>query len=108
LAGGEIGSDPHFTITVRALPNGTLGSASRTSFGRLRRCGKKLSSERQQGGPSGVCEESELPDPDEASRQNVLDKAAQKLRRFQSHLLLLVAMRVIFPAEGDVFSIKRE
>ena len=76
LRGGEIGSDPHFTIAVRAMPSGTLGSAGRISFGRLRRCGEKLSGERQQGGPSGVCEKSELPDPDEASRQNVLDKAA--------------------------------
>ena len=58
--------------------------------------------------PAMVGDESELPDADEASRQNVLDKTAQKLRRFQSHLLLLVAMRVIFPAEGDALSIKRE
>jgi hypothetical protein len=27
---------------------------------------------------------------------------------FQGHLLLLVAMRVVFPAEGDALSIKRE
>ena len=56
-----------------------VGQAS----GRLRRCGEKLSGERQQGGPSGVREESELPDADEASRQNVLGKAAEELRRFQ-------------------------
>ena len=80
----------------------------RTSFGRLRRCGEELSGERQQGGPSGVREESELPDADEAPRQNVLGKAAEELRRFQSHLPLLVAMRVVFPAEGDVLSVKSE
>jgi hypothetical protein len=27
LAGGQVWSDPHLTIAVRAMPSGTLGSA---------------------------------------------------------------------------------
>ena len=37
----RLGPIRSFTIAVRALPSGTLGSAGRTSFGRLRRCGEK-------------------------------------------------------------------
>ena len=36
-----------------------------------------------------------MPDSNEAPRQNVLGKAAEELRRFQSHFLLLVAVRVV-------------
>ena len=105
---GEVVSDAHFAIAVRALPSGTLGRVGRTSSGRLRRCGEKLSGEHQQCEPTGVGEKSELPDSDEAPRQDVLGKAAEELRRLQSHLLLLVAMCVVFPAEGDLLSIKSE
>ena len=93
---------------MRALPSGTRGSACWTSCGRLRRGGEKLSGECQQGGSPGVREETELPDPDEAARQNVLGKAAEELRRFQSHLLVLVSMSVVFPAESDTLSVKGE
>ena len=47
LAGGQVWSDPHLTIAVRALPSGTLGSAPWTSFVRLRRGGEKVSGEGQ-------------------------------------------------------------
>jgi hypothetical protein len=104
----EVRPHPHFAIAVRATPSGAFASAGRRSCVGLRRCGKKLSGESQQDGTSGVREESELPDSDEASRQNVLGKAAEELRRFQSHLLLLVAMRVVFPAEGDMLSVESE
>jgi hypothetical protein len=36
----------------------------------------------------------------------VLGETAQKLRCFQGHLALLVAMRVVSPAEGDLLSIE--
>ena len=58
--------------------------------------------------PSTPLFRSELPNPDEAPRQNVLSKAAQKFRGFLGHLLPLITMRVIFPAEGHALSIKRE
>lgn len=35
-------------------------------------------------------------------------KSAEELRRVQSHLFLLIAMRVIFPEKGDAFSINIE
>ncbi len=47
LAGGQVWSDPHLTIAVRALPSGTLGSAPWTSFVRFRRGGEKVSGEGQ-------------------------------------------------------------
>jgi hypothetical protein len=49
-----------------------------------------------------------LPDADEAARQNMLSEAAEELRRFQSHLLVLVSMSVVFPAESDTLSVKGE
>ena len=54
LTRGEVRSDPHFAVAVRALPGGTLGSAGRTNVGLLRRCSEKLSGKRQQCGPAGV------------------------------------------------------
>ena len=50
----------------------------------------------KQGGPPGISKESEVPDANEASRQNVLGKPAQKFRRGNGHFAMLVAVRVFF------------
>ena len=105
-ASREVWPDAHVGVAVGALPGCALGGAGRAGVGGLRRCGEKLPSERQEGGSPGVCEEPELPDADEAPWQNMLSEAAEELRRFQSHLLMFVSMRVIFPAESDALSIE--
>ena len=50
----------------------------------------------------------DVADAHEAARQNVLDKAAQKLHRRESHRSTLVAMGVVLLGEGDVVAIKGE
>jgi len=51
-------------------------------------------------------EEAKVSDADETSGQHMLDKAAEELRRRQSHFAMLFAVGVILPAECDVFSVE--
>jgi hypothetical protein len=106
--GGKIWPDPHFAIAKRTPPCGTPDSICWASLWYLRSGSEKLSGNCQKYGSPGIREESELPDANEAARQNVLGKAAQKLRRFQGHLALLVAMCVVFPPEGDLPSVENQ
>ena len=53
-----------------------------------------------------IGEIAKLPDADEATRQDVLDEAPQKLHRGQRHRAPLVAVRVVLPAEGDALAIE--
>ena len=47
-------------------------------------------------------------DADETARQGVQQEPAQKLVGGNGHLALLVAVRVVLPAEGDRLAIKGE
>jgi len=53
-----------------------------------------------------IGEEAKVSDADETSGQYMLDKAAEELRRRQSHFAVLVAVRVVLPPECDALSIK--
>ena len=108
LAGGEIGTDLHFSIATRTPPGGGVAGICRASLGRLGRGGEKFTGECQQCGAPRVSEESELPDANETARKNMLGKTAQKLSRRKSHFLLLFTMRVIFPAEGDMHAVESQ
>jgi hypothetical protein len=50
---------------------------------------------------SAVGEESEVSDANQAARQNVEQEAAQELMSGNSHDLLLAAVGIVSPAEGD-------
>jgi hypothetical protein len=67
---------------------------------------KKRAGSGQQAGASRVRKKSELPDANEASRQNVERKPAQKLARRQRHLTLFVAVSIVFPAKGNVLTVE--
>ena len=51
-------------------------------------------------------EEAKVSDADETSGQYMLDKAAEELRRRQSHFAVLFAVRVVLPPECAALSIK--
>jgi hypothetical protein len=53
-----------------------------------------------------VGEQPEMPDADESSRKNVEQEATQELVRRYSHDLLLAAVGVVSPAEGDTAVVK--
>src|SRR5665213_984888 len=65
-----------------------------------------MEAERQQRGALPVGEEAEVADAYEAAWQQVEQKAAQELVDRQSHEPLLVGVRGISPAEGDVALLK--
>ncbi len=50
----------------------------------------------------------EVPDADEASRQDMLAKATQELGCGESHDALLVAVGIVSPSEGHVVTIEAE
>ena len=68
--------------------------------------GEQLEAERQQRGTSPVGEESEVADAHEAAWQQVEQEAAQELVDRQSQEPLLVGVRGVSPAEGDVALLK--
>jgi hypothetical protein len=105
---GEVWADPHCAVAARAWPRGTVRGVCGANLGRFRRGGKKPPCECQHFGAPGVSEKPKLPDADEAPRQNVLGKSAQKLRCLKSHLALLVAMRVVLSAKGNALSIESQ
>ena len=55
----------------------------------------------QGGTPSAVGEESEVPDADKATGQDVKQEAAQELMGGNGHDLLLAAVGIVPPTEGD-------
>ena len=63
--------------------------------------GQKHASLSDSGGTITVGEYSEMPDLDEARRQNVQTKAAQKFLQRQCHRSDLTAVGVVLIAEGD-------
>ena len=106
LPGGEIWADPHFSIAVRTSVGGGVGGV----WCRLLRLawlgGKELPREGESGRAMRVGQISKLPDADETSRQNVLGETAEELACRKGHLPLLVAMRVVLPAEGHALAIE--
>jgi hypothetical protein len=93
---------------VRAAPGWERGAAWHY---RLRGTGigaEQSAGKRQELRPAAVGEKTELPDADEASRQDVLAEAAQKLDTGNGHVPLLVSVRVILPAKCDLFPIERQ
>src|SRR5260370_20689702 len=57
--------------------------------------------------PSSVGEEPEVADANQAARQDVKQEAAQKLMSGNGHHLLLAAVGIVSPAEGDAHVLQR-
>lgn len=98
----------HLAAAVRTAPCWGGGAAwhyclSGSGIGTEQSAGK-----RQELGPAAVGEKTELPDTHEASRQDVLAEATQKLDAGNGHLPLLVAVRVILPAKCNLFPIESQ
>ena len=60
----------------------------------------------QQGGAARTGEESEGADSDKAARQRMQQEAPQKLVCGNGHFPLLVAVRIVLPAEGNRLAIE--
>jgi hypothetical protein len=58
------------------------------------------------GGTAAVGQEAKLPNAHESAGQHMLQEAPQKLCGRESHRPLLVAVRVVLPAEGDAFTVE--
>ena len=108
LPGGQIRADTHFTVTPGATPNSRGFILRQTDAGWFRVGVEESAGERQTYRAPRVRQVSELADANEPSWQNVLGEPAQELMRGNSHLALLVAMRVVFPAEGDILAVEGE
>jgi hypothetical protein len=63
-------------------------------------------SECEQSGTVGTGKIAKMPDTYEASGEEVLAKAAQKLGCGECHDALLVAVGIVFPAKGHVVTIE--
>jgi hypothetical protein len=63
---------------------------------------QQLSAERQQDFASPISQKAEEANTNEAMRQHMEKKAAQKLFGAHGHQLLLAAVGVILPAESDL------
>src|SRR6266545_597551 len=79
---------------------------SRVDRGSRRWCGEQGACEGHAGGPAGVREESRLADAHEATRQDVLDKATQKLHRGERHGAALIATGVVLVGKGHVLAVE--
>ena len=66
-----------------------------------------VEADRQQAGAASVGGEAEVADAYEAAREQMLQKAPQEFVNGQRHQLLLVVMRGIEKAEGDVAVFER-
>jgi hypothetical protein len=95
LAAGEPFDDQHDASTVGTARSGWLG---RIDAGRY---AEQLAATLQRSTPLAVGEESEMADANQASRQNVKQEAAQELMSGNSHDLLLAAVGIVAPSEGD-------
>jgi len=84
FAGGEVGADLHRGSAPWAVPTGRGGSGLWTHLLRLRGDREQLSAKRQISCPVASRQETILPNADEATRQNVLGEAPQKVRRLES------------------------
>ena len=56
----------------------------------------------QKSGAAAIGQESEGTDADKAAGENMQQETSQKLFRGQGHLSLLVPVRIILPAEGNL------
>ena len=65
---------------------------------------EQSAAEWQHVGSSAVGEEAEVADAGKASRQHMLDEAAQELFRGKCHGALLAAVRIVLPVEADLRS----
>ena len=68
---------------------------------RAGRCAEQLAAARKCGFPPAVGEESEVADANQAAGQDVKQEATQELISGNGHDLLLAAVGIISPAEGD-------
>ena len=65
---------------------------------------EQVTAEWQHVGSSAVGEEAEVADAGKASRQDMLDEAAQELCGGKCHGALLAAVGIVLPAEADLSS----
>jgi hypothetical protein len=65
-----------------------------------------LSGQLEPSGTATVGQEAELPNAHESAGQHMLQEAPQKLCGRESHRPLLVAVRVVLPAEGDPLAVE--
>ena len=69
-------------------------------------CAKQLAAACEGGLPSSIGEEAEMADADQTLRQDVKKKSAQELICRNGHDLLLAAVSIVPPAEGDAMVLK--
>ncbi len=70
------------------------------------RCAEQNAAAFERSTSSAVGEESEVADANQAAGQNVKQEAAQELMSGNSHDLLLAAVGIVSPAEGDAVVFK--
>ena len=95
LAAGEPFDDQHDAGAGWTAQAGWLGR-----IGACRRA-EQSAAAFERSTPSAVGEESEVADANQAAGQNVKQEAAQELMGGNSHDLLLAAVGIVSPAEGD-------
>ena len=76
--------------------------------GAARRGAEQRAREREARGATRVGEKARLPNADEATRQDVLHEAPEKLHRGQRHRAPLIAVGVVLPLKGHVLAIEGE
>jgi len=106
--GRKFRADTHFAVTTRTTPDSRGVILRRTDAGWLRVGIEEIAGERQTCRAPRVRQVSELADTNEPSWQDVLGEPAQELVCGNGHLALLVAMRVVFPAESDILAVEGE
>ena len=67
---------------------------------------KKFPDNAQPSSTAAIGQEAKLSNAHESARQYMLYEASQELGGGERHLPLLVAARVVFPAEGDALTIE--
>jgi|SRR5580658_446909 hypothetical protein len=100
LAAGEPFDDQHDA--------GAGGTAQAWRLGRIGACrhAEQSAATFKRSTPSAVGEESEVSDAHQAARQNVKQEAAQELMSGNRHDLLLAAVSIVSPAEGNAIVLK--
>ena len=98
---GEDGPEDHGGTAPGTAPG--RGGCGR---GVGRRLGEQRAREGEPGGATAAGEIAELPDADEASWEEVLHDAPQKLGRGERHRALLRAVRVVLPAKRYALAVE--
>ena len=101
----EHGGGAFWTAEASRRGGRRIGKGGRVRFGVVQ---QQTLTAGQEFGATAIGQESEATNADKAAGQNMQQEASQELLRRERHLLFLIAVGVILPAEGNLVVLKSQ